>query len=272
MILDPTTDTECLGKLTQMARELAPTTLLRTVAERLGSPGNVIVWLQMLPQSDDRGGEPYRYVACDVPQRMRLLPDDPNCFERAFAAIALLEVLDPTTQRMLVTIDRPARHTGVVERKGGRWVALDLFPRRNFDWGNFGKDVLQGLHRYVGKPVLSFYGLSGVADQLGDLEDKAIDRDGRSKQSGTKTQPSAQPKSKQPAKTTSKSLGTTSLLSAHTTSTHGGGDHAKEPKDKAASANVACGAGPSADGADDSSAACAATEETERWGRWWLHG
>ena len=28
MILDPTTDTECLAKLTQMARELAPTTLL----------------------------------------------------------------------------------------------------------------------------------------------------------------------------------------------------------------------------------------------------
>lgn len=128
MILDPSTDRDCLGQLTQMARELAPTTLMRTVATRLGSPRAVVKWIQSLPQTDDNGDELIRYVSCDVPQRVRLLPDDPNCFERAFAAIALLEVLDPRTARMLVTIDRPVRHTGVVERKSGRWVALDLFP------------------------------------------------------------------------------------------------------------------------------------------------
>lgn len=195
MILDPTTDEACLGQLTYMARELAPTTLMRTVAARLGTPTAVVAWLQSLPQTDDNGDELYRFVSCDVPQRVRLLPDDPNCFERAFAAIALLEVLDPKTTRMLVTIDRPLRHTGVVEWKSNHWLALDLFPRRNFDWGNFGKDVLQGTHQYVGKPVLSFYGMGGAADSLGEYEDKAI---GRDKKNEKKQQPPAQQKPQQP--------------------------------------------------------------------------
>lgn len=181
MILDPTTDQQCLGQLTQLARELAPTTLIHAVAARLGSPRALVRWLQSLPQSDDEGEELYRYISCDVPQRVRLLPDDPNCFERAFAALAILEALDPATPRMLVTIDRPLRHTGIVERRSERWKALDLFPRRNFNWGEFGKDLLQGAHQYVGKPVLKFYlgGDAGgkVADELGKQENKLIGRD-----------------------------------------------------------------------------------------------
>src|SRR5262249_30347822 len=52
MILDPTTDAQCLGQLTQLARELAPTTLLHMIAARLGSPAAVTRWLHALPQSD----------------------------------------------------------------------------------------------------------------------------------------------------------------------------------------------------------------------------
>jgi len=202
VIADPTTDRVCLGQLTRIAREIAPTTLIRTVASRLASPRAVISWLQSLPQSDDDGRELYRYVACDVSQRVRLLPDDPNCFERSLAALMLLEVLDPETRRMLVTIDRPLRHTGVVESRGGRWVALDLFPRRNFNWGNFGKDVLQGVHKYVGKPLLSTYGLGGVADVIGEQQDKAIGRGPNQKkpQPPTKPEQPKQPAGKQPAK------------------------------------------------------------------------
>lgn len=169
MILGPTNDEACLGQLTRIVRELVPTTLIRTVAARLGTPEAVVEWLQSLPQTNDDGAEIYRAITCDVPQRVRLLPDDPNCFERAMAALALLEVLDPRTMRKLVTADQPARHTGVVElrRKEKRWVALDLFPRRNFNWGRLGGDVLrgiQGAHHYVGKPVLQLYGLGGVSD------------------------------------------------------------------------------------------------------------
>lgn len=176
MILDPTTDRACLGQLTRMARELVPTTLVRTVATRLGSRARVLSWFQSLPQSDDEGEETYRAVACDVNQRTRLFPDDPNCFERSFGALALLEVIDPKTARMLVTVERPLRHTGVVERHGRKWIALDLFPRRNSAAAESAKDVLQGVHKYVGKPILTFYGLGGVADAIGQAEDAAIGR------------------------------------------------------------------------------------------------
>lgn len=179
MILDPINDEQCLDQLTRIARELAPTTLVQMVARRLRSADAVIRWLRSLPQADDDGHEGFRYIDCDVPQRVRLLPDDPNCVERATGAIMLLEVLDPRTPRALATIDRPLRHTGLVEFRSGHWTAVDLFPRRNWDWGNFGKDVLQGVHSYVGKPLLSFYGLGGAADQLGEAENKAIGRDGK---------------------------------------------------------------------------------------------
>ncbi len=171
MILAPTNDEACLGQLTQIARELSQTTLIRTVGERLGSRSAVVVWLQSLPQTDDDGSELYRSISCDIPQRVRLLPDDPNCFERSLAALALLEVVDPRTIRKVVTADKPARHTGVVEwnRSKKQWVALDLFPRRNFSWGRLGGNVLGGIrevHHYVGKPVMTFYGLGGVAELM----------------------------------------------------------------------------------------------------------
>jgi hypothetical protein len=93
----------------------------------------------------------------------------------------LLEVVDPKTPRALATVEKPARHTGLVEKHGTRWYAVDLFPRRNarrdFDWGNFGKDVLQGVHKYVGKPLLGAYGAGAAADWLGDQEDSWIGRD-----------------------------------------------------------------------------------------------
>jgi hypothetical protein len=187
VILDPINDTECLGQLTLMARELAPTTLVREVARRLGARDGVIRWFKGLPQADDDGRERVRYIVCDVPQRVRLLPDDPNCVERSVGALMLLEALDPATPRALATVDRPERHTGLVEKHGTTWRAVDLFPRRNggtrnLNWGELGKDILQGVHRYVGKPILSFYGLGGVADTVGELQDKAIGRDKKNNQ------------------------------------------------------------------------------------------
>ena len=181
MILDPINDEDCLGQLTKIARETAPTTLIMMVAKRLGSREAIIRWLQSLPQADDTGTEQVRFIQCDVPQRTRLLPDDPNCVERSVGALMLLEVVDPTTPRALATVDKPLRHTGLVEKYGDHWRAVDLFPRRNvarnFDWGELGKDVLQGVHRYVGKPLLGAYGLGGAADTLGEQEDKWIGRD-----------------------------------------------------------------------------------------------
>jgi len=188
MIFDPANDGACLGQLTKMARELYRTTLVQTIARRLKSPTGVIEWLRSLPQSDDDGTERLQYIACDVDQRTRLFPSDPNCFERSFAALALLEVLEPKTARMLVSIDKPLRHTGIVEARGGRWVPIDLFPRRNADGAKIGGDILKGIHTYVGKPLLTFFlgqDTGGkLADTVGALEDKLV-------ASGTK--PAARP-------------------------------------------------------------------------------
>jgi hypothetical protein len=184
MILDPINDGDCLGQLTVFARELAPSTLVRSVAARLGTREAVVLWFQSLPQTDDFGDERVRVIQCDVPQRARLFPDDPNCVERSLGALMLLEVLDPKTPRALATVDQPERHTGLVEKSGSHWRAVDLFPRRNarrdFSWDSFGKDALQAVHGYVGKPILKFYlGEQGgqVADAIGDQEDKWIGRE-----------------------------------------------------------------------------------------------
>ena len=119
MIVEPINDADCLGQLTTFARELAPSTLVRLVANRLRTREAVIRWLQSLPQADDHGDEQVRFIMCDVPQRTRLFPDDPNCVERSFGALMLLEVIDPTTPRALATVDKPLRHTGLVEQYGG---------------------------------------------------------------------------------------------------------------------------------------------------------
>lgn len=187
MIADPINDADCLGQLTTIARELASTTLARTVARHLGSRDAVIRWIQAKPQADDDGSEPVRYIVCDVPQRVRLFAETPNCVERATDAAILLQALEDLKlteplPRALGTVEHPMRHTGLVEKRGEHWYAVDLFPRRNararnFDWGKLGGDVLQGAHNYVGKPILQFYGLGGVADTIGENENKLIGRD-----------------------------------------------------------------------------------------------
>jgi hypothetical protein len=198
VIVEPVNDRECLDQLTTIAREFARTTLIHQVAARLGSRAAVVRWIQSRPQKDDDGHEAVRVITCDVPQRVRLLADDPNCVERATDAMMLMEALEMTGKerrvpRALATVDKPLRHTGLVEQHDGHWYAVDLFPRRNFDWGDFGKDVLQGTHKYVGKPLLGAYGMGGVADWLGNQEDSWIGRDKKSQEK--KAQPSSQAKS-----------------------------------------------------------------------------
>ena len=275
MILDPLDDEQCLGQLTTIARELSGTTLVRLVARHIveGAPDlspheAVARWLQSKPQADDDGKESTRYIVCDVPQRVRLFADDPNCVERATDALMLLEALEemkllPAMPRALVTIDKPQRHTGLVEKRGAHWYAVDLFPRRNsarnFSWGDFGKDALQGVHKYIGKPVLGYFGLSSVGDSLGNAEDGWI---GRGKKNEKKEQPSTQPApGAKPApdarKATSSSGGSGGTLSALVAigkgaisssgsgnATKGGNDGGKkETKDGRAAGSASSGAG-----------------------------
>jgi hypothetical protein len=286
MILDAINDVECLGQLTKIARELAPTTLVGMVARRLGSCAGVIRWIQSLPQANDEGMEQVRFIQCDVPQRIRLLPDDPNCVERSLGALMLFEVLDPKTPRALATVDRPLRHTGLVEKVGAHWRAVDLFPRRNaarnFDWGETGKDVLQGLHTYVGKPILSFYGAGSVADTLGNQENKLIGRD-KKKESEKKAapptgsdkskgeQPKPQAGSAQPRRLSLAQLVGAGASTTHEAASRGGGEDAQEaPKhDSSAAAGRARATGSPKAGDGDSGHSHDEEAGTQRW--WFLH-
>jgi len=179
VILDPINDIECLGQLTAFARELVSSRFVHQVAVHLGTRDAVIQWLQSLPQADDLGDERVRVIQCDVPQRARLFPDDPNCVERSLGALVLLEVIDPKTRRALATVDKPLRHTGLVEQYDGHWHAVDLFPRRNgdrnFSWGSFGKDVMYGATDYVIKPVAKVYLGDKIGGATGDYLHKGED-------------------------------------------------------------------------------------------------
>ncbi|MCU1279473.1 MAG: hypothetical protein JWM53_3019 [bacterium] len=178
MILEPVNDQQCLGLLVERARELVRTRMAYDAAARLRSIRNVIVYLQSLPQTDDDGTERVQVIACDVPQRLRFMPSDPNCFERTLAALVLMELIDPKTERVPVSIDEPERHTGIVERPpGGQWQTVDLFPRRNAQYrrrprrarNNAVQDVMGVVHP-VGRGILGIFGLGSVGDRLGRLE------------------------------------------------------------------------------------------------------
>jgi hypothetical protein len=182
VIYPPINDEGCLGQLSVWARELCRTTLVETVAHRLGSRESVLAWIRSKPQLPDRGVELFRILSCpDVPQRLRLFADDPNCVERANDALLLLEVIDPTTPRAFVTIEKPQRHTALVEKRTGKWEPLDLFSRvlpgarRDADARGTAEDVLKGTHEYVGKPLLGlFLGQTGthLADALASEEQR----------------------------------------------------------------------------------------------------
>jgi len=282
VILSPGNDEACLRHLVDMARELHHTTLVRDVAHRLGTPKAVIAWLRSLPQSDDDGDERYQFVRCDVPQRTRLFPADPNCFERVFAALSLLEVLEPSVARMPLTIDHPARHTGVVEARGGQWVPLDLFPRRN-DSAQTGRDILKGIHNYVGKPLLSFFlgkdtgGM--VADTVGGLEDQ-LTQIGQNKPAPApqvRPKPRFAPRPQPPRPSVSPDMGAgmaSAMTNAATTMATMATTKPNQISQGGSSNEEAQTRGPSprmddAPGARVPAASAPETQETaQRWGRW----
>lgn len=134
MITAPLNDHECLGSITEVVRSLVDQQdpELSNLARELGSTRAAIRWMRSLPQRDDTGeaNDGPRVDACAPPQRLRLPAPDPNCVERAALYLVLGELLEPTSQRRLATIDTPVgRHTLPVENGGP--VVLDPRVPRN---------------------------------------------------------------------------------------------------------------------------------------------
>lgn len=131
MIAPPLNDGACLGRLTDQVRAAIGRSDVRELAERFASTAEVVVWIRSLAQRDDTGDpKDGPRVECDVPQRARVAPTDPNCVERSILYMALAEMIDPRPTRQLVTIETPAgRHTLPVEN--GEPIVLDANVRRN---------------------------------------------------------------------------------------------------------------------------------------------
>ncbi len=127
MIGEPVNDAACLSKITERAEAMSDSADIRNVAQRFEDTGELAAWIRSLPQRNDKG-DPYDgpRVSCDVPQRLRLPADDPNCVERAALYLCAAELIDPDPIRQLATMDTPlGRHTFPVEDD----VPVRLDPR-----------------------------------------------------------------------------------------------------------------------------------------------
>lgn len=147
MIGPPLNDVACLELITEQAEEATETEGVRELAERFGSTAALARWLRALPQKNDdgQGGDGPR-VPCDVPQRLRLPADDPNCVERSALYLSVAELIDPDPYRQLATIATPqGRHTFVVEDE----LPVNLDPR-------IPRNALDaGMYRILGEPLIS---------------------------------------------------------------------------------------------------------------------
>lgn len=130
MIAAPLNDRACLDQITGLAVRASQRRDIGELAARFSDTAALAWWIRQLPQRDDRGAaDDVPAVACDVPQRARVIAGDPNCVERALLYMAVAELLDPCTRRSLATVATGAgRHTIVVE--AGTPVILDPVLRR----------------------------------------------------------------------------------------------------------------------------------------------
>jgi len=134
VIAEPHNDRECLGAITDhvaaLLRDHDPD--LVRVAQAHDDTESLATWIRSLPQRDDEGlpCDGPKVEACEPKQRLRILPDDPNCFERSAGYIAVAELLDPEPVRRLATTRTPnGLHTFPTEN--GEPVILDPRETRN---------------------------------------------------------------------------------------------------------------------------------------------
>lgn len=132
MIVAPLNDRACLDKLTDLAADGVHRESVQKLATRFATTKQLVQALRMRPQREDAGNPmDGPKVTCDVPQRARMNPDDPNCFERTLTYVAAAELIDPRPIRQMATVEIPGigRHTFPLE--DGRPVILDPLVSRN---------------------------------------------------------------------------------------------------------------------------------------------
>jgi hypothetical protein len=128
MLWWPLNDHECLAHVTLYVAENVYRPNVVALATRFRTTTDLVEWLRSLPQRNDDGDtSDGPRLQCDVSQRARIAPNDPNCFERSLTYLLLAEHINPWALRQLATIDtKLGRHTLPLEN--GEPVILD--PRQ----------------------------------------------------------------------------------------------------------------------------------------------
>ncbi len=131
MIIPPLNDTHCLGLLHDHAHKDCQIPAIVDLARVFASPEEVAAFLRTRPRRLDFGNvRDGPRVPCRPTQRLRTLPNDPNCYESTRMYLSLAEVLDPATARTSMTIRvGPGYHTFPVENE--QPVILDPIAPRN---------------------------------------------------------------------------------------------------------------------------------------------
>ncbi len=173
-IVPPPNDTACLSRMIAEVAAWARTPEAAALAAELGTLDRVVEWLQALPQADDDGARTVDSIKCDVYQRLRRFPRDPNCFERTAAFLTVASLIAPSLRFTAITVDTPAgRHTAPLLLTDAGPMVVNLSPHpRNAEWY---QDLFEVLHT-VGRAVLTFYGGQAggaLGDEVGEWERKA---------------------------------------------------------------------------------------------------
>lgn len=127
-------DLHCLGWMSEILISLLdpPDPRLVELAQRMKTTAALAAWIRSLPQRDDQGiiGDGFKVDECRPAQRLRIMPDDPNCVERAALYVLVAELIDPRPVRRLSTLDYAwGRHTYPIE--DGVPIVLD--PRVTYE-------------------------------------------------------------------------------------------------------------------------------------------
>lgn len=166
MIVAPLNDRACLDKLTELAADGVHRESVQQLAARFATTKQLVQALRMRPQREDAGNPlDGPKVACDVPQRARINPADPNCVERSITYAAAAELIDPRPIRQLATVEIPGigRHTFPLE--DGRPVILDPLVTRNMlDAGLYLIRQAQGAKEEPLSPEELIDWVAGLAD------------------------------------------------------------------------------------------------------------
>ncbi len=128
----PINDHQCLGAITDRVIAMLDDPMVVELARQFPDTDSLVEWLRGLDQKDDTGDpcDGPKVNECDPAQRFRIFTDTPNCLERTGIYTLFAEIIDPTRERQMVTVDTDAgRHTLPVE--DGEPVILDPKYTRN---------------------------------------------------------------------------------------------------------------------------------------------